>query len=101
MTTHHMEEADILADRIAIMAEGQLKCVGSPLFLKNRYGSGYTLKLSRQVNQPIGNLYEFINYNLQGSTITSEVPNEITVSIPQTCVPQFKNFFAQLDSSLA
>ena len=87
MTTHHMEEADILADRIAIMAEGSLKCVGSPLFLKNRYGSGYTLKLSREVTQPIGNLYDFIYYHLQGSKITEEVPNEITVSIPQTCVP--------------
>ena len=31
-----MDEADILGDRIAIMAEGQLRCVGSSLFLKKK-----------------------------------------------------------------
>ena len=35
LTTHYMEEADIVADRIAIMHEGKLNCLGSPLFLKN------------------------------------------------------------------
>lgn len=34
LTTHFMDEADVLGDRIAIMAEGDLKCVGSPFFLK-------------------------------------------------------------------
>ena len=43
LTTHYMEEADILGDRIAIMAEGQVQCTGSSLFLKNRYGVGYNL----------------------------------------------------------
>jgi len=33
-----MEEADVLGDRIAIMAEGKMQCVGSPMFLKKRYG---------------------------------------------------------------
>jgi len=34
LTTHFMDEADILGDRIAIMAMGRLQCAGSPLFLK-------------------------------------------------------------------
>lgn len=40
LTTHYMDEADILGDRIAIMAEGKVQCVGSSLFLKNNYGVG-------------------------------------------------------------
>ena len=40
LTTHSMEEADILADRIAIMAEGQLAAVGTSLQLKAQYGVG-------------------------------------------------------------
>jgi ATP-binding cassette, subfamily A (ABC1), member 3 len=35
LTTHYMDEADILGDRIAIMAEGKVVCLGSSLFLKN------------------------------------------------------------------
>ena len=40
LTTHSMEEADILCDRIAIMADGRLAAVGSSLDLKTRYGVG-------------------------------------------------------------
>jgi ATP-binding cassette subfamily A (ABC1) protein 3 len=47
LTTHFMEEADALSDRIAIMNHGQVKCCGSPLFLKNTFGSGYRLTLSK------------------------------------------------------
>ena len=43
LTTHYMDEADVLGDRIAIMAQGQLLCLGSSLFLKNKYGEGYAL----------------------------------------------------------
>lgn len=38
LTTHFMDEADLLGDRIVIMAGGELQCCGSPLFLKNKYG---------------------------------------------------------------
>lgn len=43
LSTHFMDEADVLGDRIAIMAEGELRSVGSPFFLKKRYGVGYRL----------------------------------------------------------
>lgn len=43
LTTHYMDEADVLGDRIGIMANGQLKCLGSSLFLKNKFGGGYKL----------------------------------------------------------
>lgn len=42
-----MDEADVLGDRIAIISHGQLCCLGSSLFLKNRYGNGYYLTLVR------------------------------------------------------
>ena len=43
LSTHHMDEADVLGDRIAILSSGQLKCCGSSLFLKSFYGEGYHL----------------------------------------------------------
>jgi ATP-binding cassette subfamily A (ABC1) protein 3 len=33
-----MDEADLLGDRIAIMAGGELQCCGSSFFLKKKYG---------------------------------------------------------------
>ncbi|KAL9704634.1 hypothetical protein quinque_008152 [Culex quinquefasciatus] len=43
LSTHFMDEADILGDRIAIMADGELKAVGSSFFLKKKFGVGYRL----------------------------------------------------------
>jgi ATP-binding cassette, subfamily A (ABC1), member 3 len=52
LTTHFMDEADILGDRIAIMSEGKLSCVGSSLFLKKAFGFGYQLTIEK--NQVVG-----------------------------------------------
>ncbi|XP_012272935.1 ATP-binding cassette sub-family A member 1 [Orussus abietinus] len=41
ITTHSMEEADVLGDRIAILQMGQLKSYGTSMFLKKQYGHGY------------------------------------------------------------
>jgi len=46
LTTHFMDEADVLGDRILIMSKGQLQCSGSPLFLKMRFGIGYNLTVT-------------------------------------------------------
>ena len=52
LTTHYMDEADILRDWIAIMAEGDVQCTGSSLFLKNRYGVGYNLNIAKNSRNP-------------------------------------------------
>lgn len=43
LTTHLMEEADALCNRIAIMVNGQIQCIGSGQHLKSKFGQGYTL----------------------------------------------------------
>lgn len=49
MSTHHMDEADLLGDRIAIISQGRLYCAGTPLFLKNCFGTGFYLTLVRKM----------------------------------------------------
>ena len=44
LTTHFMDEADILADRKAIVSKGKLRCCGSSIYLKTKFGIGYNLK---------------------------------------------------------
>merc|ERR1711871_1019449 len=45
LTTHSMEEADVLCDRLAIMADGEIQCIGLSHELKRRFGAGYTLTI--------------------------------------------------------
>ena len=46
ITTHSMEEADALCGRIGIMAHGRLRCLGTSLHLKNKFGGGYKLEVA-------------------------------------------------------
>ncbi|XP_077834795.1 phospholipid-transporting ATPase ABCA7 isoform X2 [Macaca mulatta] len=45
LSTHHLDEAELLGDRVAVVAGGRLCCCGSPLFLRRQLGSGYYLTL--------------------------------------------------------
>lgn len=74
MTTHHMEEADALGDRIAVMSHGQVKCCGSALFLKKVFNAGYHLRISKSANwnqaafdQLVGTKYK-LNEKLENMT---------------------------------
>ena len=44
LTTHYLDEADILSDRVGIIKNGSLITCGSSLFLKHFFGGGYTLE---------------------------------------------------------
>ncbi|XP_047231680.1 phospholipid-transporting ATPase ABCA1 isoform X1 [Girardinichthys multiradiatus] len=48
LSTHYMDEAELLSDRIAIISKGKLCCCGSPLFLKSKLGSGYYLTVVKR-----------------------------------------------------
>jgi ATP-binding cassette subfamily A (ABC1) protein 5 len=45
LTTHHMEEADVVCGRLAILVNGKMQCLGSVQHLKRKHGSGYVLEL--------------------------------------------------------
>lgn len=64
LTTHYMDEADILGDRIGIMANGGLFCLGSSLFLKNRFGVGYNLTMEKTNKEPNTKIENYLKENL-------------------------------------
>ena len=64
LTTHYMDEADILGDRIGIMAKGKMTCLGSSIFLKSKFGVGYNLTVVKSSNEPNLKLIPFLETNL-------------------------------------
>ena len=58
LTTHYMDEAEILGDRIGIMAHGRLVCLGTTTFLKQRFGTGSSIKFEVQNETSIDPLIE-------------------------------------------
>lgn len=53
LTSHSMEEVDALASRLAIMAAGSARCLGTPQHLKSKFGDGYTLELRVGISTPL------------------------------------------------
>ena len=100
LTTHYMDEADILGDRIGIMAEGQLICLGSSLFLKNRFGVGYNLTMVKDNKEPNKKVGEFLTQKLGDVKKLSEVSSEITYQIPSHLSTKFKDFFEEFDRTI-
>lgn len=47
LTTHLMEEADVLCNRVGIIREGKIITLGSQAELKARYGGGYHLFINQ------------------------------------------------------
>jgi len=100
LTTHFMDEADILGDRIAIMAEGDVQCCGSSLFLKNRYGVGYNLKIDKKSRDSAPDIDKFIFDRIKNAIKMQEVSSEIIYQLPTESSPIFKEFFKEFDSNL-
>jgi ATP-binding cassette, subfamily A (ABC1), member 3 len=99
MTTHFMDEADILGDRIAIMAEGQLRCVGSSLFLKKNYGVGYTFTVVKdnQGQGGGGHIRDLVTRYVPEAEPLSNVGAEQSYRLPFTATPVFVDLFTEMD----
>uniref|UniRef100_A0A1I8IFT6 ABC transporter domain-containing protein n=1 Tax=Macrostomum lignano TaxID=282301 RepID=A0A1I8IFT6_9PLAT len=97
LTTHHMDEADILGDRICIIDKGRLVCSGSPMFLKKAFGHGYTLTLVTSCEQ--SKLLSFVQRYVPTSQLGECTTSEVTVKLPFNASESFSNLFQQLENS--
>lgn len=52
LTTHYLEEAEALADRLAIVAQGQVVAEGDPAGLRERHGTGATVEWTEPDGTP-------------------------------------------------
>ncbi|GAB4843869.1 Phospholipid-transporting ATPase abca1 [Ancistrocladus abbreviatus] len=99
LTTHSMDEAEVLGDRIAIMANGSLKCCGSSLFLKHQYGVGYTLTLVKTA--PGASIAtEIIHRHIPSALLVSEVGTEVSFKLPLASSVCFERMFKEIESCM-
>ncbi|VVB03041.1 unnamed protein product [Arabis nemorensis] len=99
LTTHSMDEAEELGDRIGIMANGSLKCCGSSIFLKHHFGVGYTLTLVK--TSPAASVAAcIVHRHIPSATCVSEVGNEISFKLPLASLPCFENMFREIESCM-
>lgn len=101
LTTHFMDEADILADRKAIMSKGRLRCCGTSLFLKNKFGLGYHLTLIVEENSDEQAVCKILKKVIPEVQLARYYGKEMSFILPSDSSPQFPSLFKELDQSVA
>jgi len=96
-----MDEADILGDRIAIMSDGVVKCCGSSLFLKQRYGVGYTFTVSLEIGAQPDVVQAVVMKHVKTASLMAIAAGEITYRLPFEETSNFANMFEELDAQKA
>nr|XP_061805523.1 phospholipid-transporting ATPase ABCA3-like [Nerophis lumbriciformis] len=97
LTTHFMDEADLLGDRIAIMAGGELQCCGSPLFLKNKYGAGYHMVIVKEALCNVSEITRLVHLYVPNATLESSAGAELSYILPKESTSRFELLFAELE----
>lgn len=100
LTTHYMDEADVLGDRIGIMAKGQMMCLGSSLFLKNRFGAGYKLTMVKASKEKNTAILPYLEKHLGAAELISEVSSEVSFGVATDVAAKFTPFFEQFDKDM-
>uniref|UniRef100_A0A2K5W978 ATP binding cassette subfamily A member 7 n=1 Tax=Macaca fascicularis TaxID=9541 RepID=A0A2K5W978_MACFA len=129
LSTHHLDEAELLGDRVAVVAGGRLCCCGSPLFLRRQLGSGYYLTLVKArlpltTSEKVGTsllltpdlqdshpsvhtgtpqLLALVQHWVPGTRLVEELPHELVLVLPYTGAHDgsFATLFQELDTRLA
>ncbi|KAB7500312.1 ATP-binding cassette sub-family A member 3, partial [Armadillidium nasatum] len=86
LTSHSMDECESLCSKIIILATGVIRCVGTPKYLKAKYGKGYTLQIKIKSYLP----KELLNTSIQSKedeeieymNLIEELKCQITMLFP-------------------
>lgn len=83
LTTHSLEEAEALSDRVAIMSYGELKCIGKAEELKLRFGRGHHFSVSLPSHK-VAELHDAITAIAPGATIETQLGGNIEYVLPKS-----------------
>ncbi|NXJ44907.1 ABCAA protein, partial [Spizaetus tyrannus] len=97
-STQFMDEADILADRKAFISHGRLKCVGSSLFLKKKWGIGYHLRIHVSESCDLENVTSLVKQYIPNVVFSGHSQYELRYKLPLENVNKFPGLFSGLDS---
>ena len=92
-----MEECEALCQRIAIMVNGRLQCLGSAQHLKSRFGTGYTIEARARQGAPLGAIEEYLDTTFAESNKLESQGGQLRVQVPVSSVSGLTQLFTQLE----
>ena len=99
LTTHFMDEADYLGDRIGIMGGGKLITCGSSIYLKNKFGVGYNITfVKKDISVSSNDIANLVMKHIPDAKTLSDVSAELAMQLPLHKVKDFDKLFDEIDS---
>jgi len=100
LTSHSMEECEALCTRLAIMVNGQLKCIGSLQELKSRYGQGYNVIIKSLDNTADKSILSgFMRMHFSDAKLEEEHQGMLNYTIPKTATVTWSKIFSLLENN--
>ncbi|KAG5510483.1 hypothetical protein GH5_06683 [Leishmania sp. Ghana 2012 LV757] len=97
LSTHFMDEADLLGDSVAIMSKGRLKCAGSNMFLKSKLGVGYVLTLSVVAHVNRSAIASVVRKYVPSATRLGSGAGEMGFRLPMETKEAFPTLLAEIE----
>ena len=97
LSTHFLEEADALCDRIVVLVNGEIKENNCSYHVKRIYGTGYKLILNKNRSMKDFNLLKIIEKSCRNYEIESETKNELIIQTNEQSSKSLINLFKELD----
>ncbi|XP_029455151.1 ATP-binding cassette sub-family A member 9-like isoform X2 [Rhinatrema bivittatum] len=98
LSTQFMDEADILADRKAVISNGRLKCIGTSLYLKRKWGIGYHLSMQVSTACDTDRMTSLVQQYIPDAKLSGQNKEELIYTLPFENVDAFPDLFCALDS---
>ncbi|NWX76157.1 ABCAA protein, partial [Alca torda] len=99
LTTHYMEEAEAVCDRVAIMVSGQLRCIGSIQYLKNKFGKGYLLEIKIKDPERTDLLHAEILRIFPSAARQERFPSLLVYKVPMEDALPLSQSFSKLEEA--
>uniref|UniRef100_A0A8D1DDR9 ABC transporter domain-containing protein n=1 Tax=Sus scrofa TaxID=9823 RepID=A0A8D1DDR9_PIG len=96
-STQFMDEADILADRKVFLSKGRLKCAGSSLFLKKKWGIGYHLSLQLNEMCVQEKITSLVKQHIPDAKLSAESEGKLVYTLPLERTHKFPELYEDLD----
>jgi len=98
LTTHALEEAEALCDRVGIMTRGLMRTLGTPTELRLHFDQGYKFMLAVESLEHEAAASAFVAELLPGAAIRDSINGVLTYDVPKKNVVMSR-LFAQMEQS--
>jgi ABC-type multidrug transport system ATPase subunit len=99
MTTHQMDEADVLGDEVCIMSDGRMHVIGTPLYLKDKHGSGYRILLSARTKTRVAEVKEEVASLCPNAKLAETNALQLVFELPVAHVKELVKLSAWLEKN--